>query len=34
MFEEIEQADDGQNILAPNNHTVSFVRFAWDDDHR
>ena len=30
MFEEIEKADDGQNILAPNHHSFCFVSFVWD----
>jgi hypothetical protein len=30
MFEEIEKADDGENILAPNHHSVAFVSFVWD----
>jgi hypothetical protein len=30
MFEEIEKADDGQDILAPGHHTFAYVSFVWD----
>jgi hypothetical protein len=31
MFEEIEQANDGRElILAPQNHPAEFVSFVWD----
>jgi hypothetical protein len=31
MFEEIELADDGENILAPGHHSFAFNTFVWDD---
>jgi hypothetical protein len=31
MFVEVEQADDGQDILAPGHHSATFVSFTWDD---
>lgn len=31
MFEEIEQANDGREmILAPQNHPAVFLSFVWD----